>query len=92
LPAKEREVGRTPTAKGSFASLVRKIRNKNEIQVSEKRKELESGRSDALTGIPTKIKLQRIHKRSYHPSVWFSAGMFPKRQSVEKGMSVGREI
>jgi hypothetical protein len=73
-------------------SLLWKIRNQKEIQVSEKRKELESGGSDALADISAKIEFQRIHKRSYHPSVWFSAGMFPKRQSVEKGMSVGREI
>jgi hypothetical protein len=73
-------------------SLLWKIRNQKEIQVREKRKKLESGGSDALADISAKIELQQIHKRSYHPSVWFSVGMFPKRQSVEKGMRVGREI
>jgi hypothetical protein len=44
-----------------------KIRNEKEIQISEKRQKLESGRSDALADIPAKIELQKIHARSYHP-------------------------
>jgi hypothetical protein len=36
------------------------------IQISEKRKELKSGRSNALADIPAKIKLEKIHIRSYH--------------------------
>jgi hypothetical protein len=57
LQAKETGVRSDTTAQRLFASLLWKIRNQKEIQVSEKRKEPKSGGSDALADIPAKIEL-----------------------------------
>ena len=51
-------------AQGALASLLWK-NQKRRFRIS-KGKELESGGSDALADVASKIELQRIHIRSYH--------------------------